>query len=261
MSDHIELLRQLEDTSVRRCWLLLKGLECLPLDRAIELARAAEAFVTGSPQESQSVGAAPAEEAPAALSPTRDKRSRGAPPSSAPERSAPPRHTTLSLSSDRREQLLDRLAAGAKNMELAAEFGLSAQQVQGIRIGSSRTIAKRLEALKQPEPQDKNQRLAKTVDQTYNNLQQKDEIVRYLQQQDDVVVRQADGFFLVNGRFRMSLADIAERANRMRRRQGKPEFQVDKTHEREPQKHSSAGGNAHRVFDAAAEGPATSLLK
>ena len=53
-----------------------------------------------------------------------------------------------------------------------------------------------------------------------------DEIVRYLRQQDDVVVSQEDGWYFVNGRLRMSVAELAARANRIRSRQQKPAFQI-----------------------------------
>jgi hypothetical protein len=51
-----------------------------------------------------------------------------------------------------------------------------------------------------------------------------EEVVRFLRQQDDVVVRQNDREFLVNGRFRLDAAQLVERANRMRARHGKPAF-------------------------------------
>jgi hypothetical protein len=53
-----------------------------------------------------------------------------------------------------------------------------------------------------------------------------DDIVRYLRQQDDVVVPQEDGGYLVNGRFRMTPSELVIRANRMRTRQRKPAFEV-----------------------------------
>jgi hypothetical protein len=52
-----------------------------------------------------------------------------------------------------------------------------------------------------------------------------DDIVRYLRQRDDVVVSAEGGMFLVNGRFRLDPDELLLRANKMRRRQGKPEFQ------------------------------------
>jgi hypothetical protein len=53
-----------------------------------------------------------------------------------------------------------------------------------------------------------------------------DDIVRYLRQQDDIVVPQGEGAFLVNGRFRLELSELVARANKMRGRQGKPEFRL-----------------------------------
>jgi hypothetical protein len=52
-----------------------------------------------------------------------------------------------------------------------------------------------------------------------------DDVVRYLRQRDDVVVPESDGQLLVNGRFRLGPDELVERANRMRKRQGKPPFQ------------------------------------
>ena len=109
---------------------------------------------------------------------------------------------------------------GARNAELVAEFGISAKQIQGIRMGCNREIANRRTrfADKSSEPADRHQHATATASI--------DEIVRYLRQQDDVVVSQEDGWYLVNGRFRMSVAELAARANRMRRRQQKSAFQI-----------------------------------
>jgi len=51
-----------------------------------------------------------------------------------------------------------------------------------------------------------------------------DDVVRYLRQCDDTVAPAGDGTFLVNGRFRETLAELVKRANRMRARQRLPEF-------------------------------------
>jgi hypothetical protein len=249
MSEHSELLKRIEDTSARRCWLLAKALECLPLDHAIELARTAEAFVAGSLLESRSADATPAAELRAPPSLTRGTQSKDRSSRAATKHPASRKRVNLALSADRREELLDRLAAGSTNVELAAEFELSAQQVQGVRVGSAREIARRREALDEATKlQPKDQRLAETAGQIYNHLPQQDDVVRYLRQKDDVVIRQADGTFLVNGRFQMSLAELAERANRMRRRQGKPEFQLAETEQQTPKQNSPAGDNGHRMF-------------
>jgi hypothetical protein len=51
-----------------------------------------------------------------------------------------------------------------------------------------------------------------------------DDVVRYLRQRNDVVVRTGDGTYLVNGRFRETLEVLVERANRIRTRQRLPLF-------------------------------------
>src|ERR1700732_211218 len=73
-----------------------------------------------------------------------------------------------------------------------------------------------------------------------------EKIIRYLRQQDDVVVPQENGQFLVNGRFHMSLADLAARANRMRARQQKPAFELIDDKPARSEQISSANG--HPLF-------------
>jgi hypothetical protein len=52
-----------------------------------------------------------------------------------------------------------------------------------------------------------------------------DDIVRYLRQQDDVVVPVGTASYLVNGRFQLNCEELLARANKIRERQGKPLFQ------------------------------------
>jgi hypothetical protein len=124
-----ELSELLNDPIRRRSWLLAKALEHHPLDQALEVARTAEAFITGAPRSETAVRSAhPLEEvaSPPGLEPKPPRRSAG-----------------LALPPEVREQLLQRLSEGARNAELAAQFGLSMQQVQGMRMGSAREIARR----------------------------------------------------------------------------------------------------------------------
>src|SRR5205807_3741443 len=121
----------------------------------------------------------------------------------------------LELTAEQREQLVVRLAEGAKNAEPATQFGLSPKQVQGVRMGCAREIAKRR------EPTGEAARPSE-IDFTVSI----EEVVRYLRQQDDVVVAQENGAFLVNGRFHMAVSDLVDRANRMRSRQRKPAFEL-----------------------------------
>lgn len=145
--------------------------------------------------------------------------------------SATPKGTGLVLSPEHRERLLDRLAGGATNAQVAHEFELTSRQVQGIRMGAARDIAKRRDR-QVAEPAD--------ADQPGTVHAFAEEVVRYLRQQDDVIVPQNDGQYMVNGRFRLGLAELVSRANRMRHRQGEPAF-------------SLANGHAYR---AAPSGPA-----
>lgn len=118
---HTELADDLlHDPIRRRAWLMAKALESHPLDKALGLARAAEAFITQSRTDPGEENSEPNIETTSA-----DRRS------------------GLSISAEQREQLLQRLAAGATNAELAGEFGLSPRQVQGIRMGSAAEIAAR----------------------------------------------------------------------------------------------------------------------
>ena len=138
----------------------------------------------------------------------------------------------MSLSPERREQLLRRLAQGARNAELATEFELTSQQVQGLRIGLARKNARgREERLPTPPAPDQTPAIGVSVD----------EVVRYLRQQDDVVVSAENGAFLVNGRFKLDLIELVARANRMRMRQGKPDFQLS------PGLSKAASANGHSM--------------
>ena len=200
----IKVFEQLENGVERRCWLLYEALRSAPLDEAIELARKADAFIMGT--------AAKGEQARRAVAPEAHERAIGdqAHEPQRKEQSNP--KGRLSLSADQRDRMLDRLVAGTKNADTAVEFGLSPQQVQGVRIGSAREIAAR------------RQRTQNAPSPEITFITSVQEVIRYLRQQDDVVVPQEDGHYLVNGRFRMGPDELVDRANRMRSRQGKPEF-------------------------------------
>jgi hypothetical protein len=218
MNENAALIGLIDNAPARRLWLLHSALQNLPLDRAIELARIAEAFVTGSPAQQQLLlGESEGHAGPKVakdLDQT-DRIIREKSPSSV-DYAATTDRARLVLSTEQRDRLLQRLAEGAKNPELAAEFGLSMKQVQGLRIGSAREIAKRR------EPLGKNSAYPQRDAAHSAPI---DEIVRYLRQQNDVVVSQEDGF-RVNGRFNLSSADLVARANRMRARQNKPPFEL-----------------------------------
>ena len=260
MTDELDLTSMVNNASFRRLWLLRKAMESAPLDRAVDLARMAEEFIAGSrapaPFPSPSV-------VDTAKTPPPPTKAAITEPSREPLSSEP--RPGLGLSAEQRGRLLDHLATGARNAELATEFGLSPRQVQGIRMGSAREIAERRNALANGTPlaSDHSQE-QRTTNGTYSGSDHShgqpgpkgtaagsdyahqqampngtasgsdssreeataDDIVRYLRQQDDIVVPQGDGAFLVNGRFRLDLAELVARANKMRARHGKFEFRL-----------------------------------
>ena len=107
--DLAEVAGLLADPVRRRSWLLAKALASHPLDQALELARSAEAFITGSPGATTS-GPLLDQFAPEAQARKDAKRVS--------------RPVALTLAAEQREQLLERLAQGARNAELASDFGL-----------------------------------------------------------------------------------------------------------------------------------------
>jgi hypothetical protein len=202
----VDLSALAQDASYRRIWFLSKALESEPFDRALALARAADEFVAGVPSTGPTLSREASTETPTMMGQEAAGRElEGAPDAAKRSPTATPR---AQLSDEHRERLIDRLVSGAKNSELAVEFGLSSKQVQGFRMGSAREIASRRERRQQ---------------QHSFETASADEVIRYLRQQDDVVVPQGDEF-LVNGRFQLSLPGLIERANKMRDRQGKPRF-------------------------------------
>lgn len=224
MHEHPELTGLLENPPARRLLLLLKALQHVPFDRAIELARTAEVFVIGSSREPADTGV-PSTTTASSGSGAGDEIRNSLSNSEPVGKSVSAVRSSIALSIEQRESLLTRFAEGARNAELAKQFGLSPKQIQGIRMGCAREIAKRRDQLAKTDEQ-----LSETKAGSDQNDPMEpasiDEIVRYLRQQDDVVVSQENGEFLVNGRFQMPLADLVSRANRMRERQGKPKFEL-----------------------------------
>ncbi|HTV88465.1 MAG TPA: hypothetical protein VME41_05565 [Stellaceae bacterium] len=221
MNDHLAFMELVTEPVQRRCWLLYRALENLPLDQAIDWAQRADDFILGERPDARAVAVAtqprtalspaPRCEPPPAIVPKLDELDAAAPAAPLPARPA--------ISAEQRQRLIDRLATGARNADLATEFGLSAKQVQGVRIGCAREIAARRAPAAGPGQE-------RSVDAPPVLPASVEEIVRFLRQQDDVVVPQASGEFLVNARFRLQLGELVSRANRIRARQGKPEFAV-----------------------------------
>jgi len=220
---------QFEDAAQRRWWLLCKGLACVPLDRAIELARAADEFVNGR----QGTGEQHRNTREAAVAPEgaddrhEDAKKLISRETRGFEAGTAPQPTRLILSPERRQQLIEALARGEKNADLARQFGLTPRQVQGMRMGSARrkaTVSDPASDIQQERNRPVSLEQNRPVDGEGKRAVATEDVIRFLRQQDDVVVPEGDGSFLVNARFKMQLGELVSRANRMRLRQGKPEF-------------------------------------
>jgi hypothetical protein len=219
MIDPPELIGLIDNPHARRLWLLYNAMQHLPLPQAIECARSADRFLTGSLPDKQ-LGDAHVDTASDAetsdVSGQSEHLATETSSNASVEHPTIAKPTRLAVPAEHRERLLDRLAHGAKNAELAAEFGVSLRQVQGLRMGCAREITQRRDQLGKGPARVEPTSLTVSVE----------EVIRYLRQQDDVVVQQENGQFLVNGRFNLSLVDLLARANRMRSRQRKPTFEL-----------------------------------
>ena len=218
MSEDFELTALAGSAVTRRLWLLYNAMRNQPFEHAFALARSAEEFIAGSPDITHNSNA----EASSASEVMQSKRPD---PARLTARENSP--GCSSLSGMERSQLLDRLAQGEGNAEIAKAFGLSPRQVQGIRMGSAREIASLRSQSKRDAQKSASAEPGPGPRQQNDNPEPHsalNEVVQYLRQQDDVVVRHSEGEYLVNGRFRLGAADLIERANRMRSRQGKAAF-------------------------------------
>ena len=129
-----------------------------------------------------------------------------------------PEAVSSTLAPEKKAALIVRLEAGEPNTRLAAEFGLTPRQVQGLRMQVGRRAKRKLAAV------NRQQHGPTSVSSTGSSVM--DEVVRYLRQQGDFIVADGPGMFLINRLFRLDVDQLQHRANRMRQRQRKPEFQI-----------------------------------
>jgi hypothetical protein len=106
-------------------------------------------------------------------------------------------------------------------------------------MGCAREIAKRRDQLSSTSAHP---------DQSPPHTAPMDEIIRYLRQQDVVAVPQEDGSYLVNGRFRMSVAEVFARANRMRTRRQSTAFESELLGEKLAPIGKNSSANGHPLF-------------
>ena len=190
----------------RRFWLLRQALKSgSSMAEALKIAQEIEAFlVVGAASRSSKETASKV--AAASLETVHGK-----------PRAMPQAALSL-LEPEKKAAISARLEAGDANAQLAAEFGLTPRQVQGFRMQMARRAKSKTAAEKRPR------QTAGSASVPLTNPFLTDEVVRYLRQQDDIVVADGPGMFLVNGRFRMDFEQLQHRAKRMRQRQRQPEF-------------------------------------
>jgi hypothetical protein len=213
MENRTELATVLTRPLLRRCWLLNKALEHASLDEALRLARAADAFLRedGHPQLGQ-------------------------PQAQASSTGALLNGWLIDGSSTAPEQDFDSAVAVA----LAPPVGDQGQALGRVSVTGHVTAA--MDAFRSAQANDwlKDAACASATIESADVpagseprtamtglavLTGMDDIVRYLRQQDDVVVTAGKNAYLVNGRFKLSCEELLARANRIRERQGKPLFQ------------------------------------
>jgi hypothetical protein len=212
MGIQMELATVFTEPVLRRCWLLNKALESASLDEALKLARAADEFLgMGQPK--------------ALLSLNEQASSEGS--SRAPCQDFQPVATLPIVTSgdDRAEQAAghtsatNHIACTAKNASAAASD--THEDISDTSDPEESDTSDPEEAGSEPECSE--QQAVKTSGLAV--LTGMDDIVRYLRQQDDVVVSVGTASYLVNGRFELNPEELLARANKIRERHGKPLFQ------------------------------------
>src|SRR5438128_12069682 len=133
MHESIDVHELIRDPAARRLWMLYKAATFLPLGDALELARAAEMFVSGSRSESRAASG-DATQPHDAMQPDLQRHivelsaARTSAGSEAAAHSSIPRSNRHVFGEDQRDRLLTCLAAGAKNAALAPELASPPKQ-------------------------------------------------------------------------------------------------------------------------------------
>ncbi|MFZ2005997.1 MAG: hypothetical protein WB697_11090 [Stellaceae bacterium] len=195
----MDLETLLNDPVRRRCWLLSKALENGSLRDAVRLAREADEFVARG-RDDKAAGTATG---------GRDGRQTEELERNGGIPFANPPGETVERPLDYREP-----SGGQPHPAFHGQFPNDATGATVTHLGSDEGNG--VHTSDEAAPSNGDADLAV--------LAGAEDIIRYLRQRDDVVVRE-NGFFLVNGRFRLSLEELLARANKMRLRQGKPLFQ------------------------------------
>jgi hypothetical protein len=241
----------------RRLYFLLLGIDQLELREALTLAERIDTFITAEASLAADATEAPLPAGrwshPVARSP--EKPDGESLPSGEPQPqpdqmpSSPPR---LRLNKPSQIAFFKAVARGATNAELAEAFGLTKRQAQAIRIGMARRRARGAPTHRQTEGQATGGSTASSVEPSAATACEistpaatgaVSEVVRFLRQVGDVVVKQGD-VFVVNSILRMSFEELVGRANAKRLQRGKSAFDIPA---RDANPRFSANGNGLEV--------------
>jgi hypothetical protein len=132
---------------------------------------------------------------------------------------------------DRRRlhEFRDAIAHGMSNTELAARFGMTPRQANGLRMGLTRRdphlrAASARGSTKPALDRETELRMqAAFLEQKSNPTPTLDHVVRFLRQRGDVVFRTGEGFS-VNNRLVLTAEELIGRANRKRAELKQPPF-------------------------------------
>lgn len=252
------LFRDLEPTACRRMYLLALALNAAAPAEALDLARCMERFVTNADmvQAPRSAAARSLNEAnvetrsPCSSPP---KHATNAELCDLGQRTAtkdfddwPPARQSAetagkkTLTAARKAEFLEALLKGANNQQLAVRFGLSPRQVNGLRLGFGRRKSHAGTDLCNGDHHPDETSVDHDIQGASERQQQEqflrskpripdslDDVVRFLRQLGDIVVRGEDSF-LLNARYELSTEQLIERANRKRVERGKPVFEVER---------------------------------
>jgi hypothetical protein len=216
------LFEGLNPDEQRRLYFLLLVADQVEVREALALAERMETFIiaraaslVGVPNLSPDVGAVTSHgEGECAVENGNDDPGAtsyaNAPPSDEEAVQASPTSQRRQLDRSSQMEFFKAIARGATNAELAEQFGLTKRQAHALRIGMVRRS-------RAAHPANRSERQAPPATT-------EEEVIRFLRQIGDVVVKE-DDVFVVNSILRLNLHDLVARANTKRLQRGKTIFE------------------------------------
>lgn len=210
----MELASIFTEPTLRRCWLLNKALEDASLEQALRLALAADAFL-GASQPPAKNG--------------HDFNLKEWPLGDTLLAQPAPGLPTIPSASDRANDkwILPSFEPGAGAASATELVVALADSFEDAGVAEDDPDEEAAHECSGEEAEDEPAACSPEASMTSDLavLAGIEDIIRYLRQQDDVVVSAGTGTHLVNGRFHLNSDELLARANKIRHRQGKPLFQ------------------------------------